>query len=56
MNLVDFTLKIHEDLSAPIRINGNVVINPLGEKVKKIFDETLKEMYPGAFHGSKFKL
>jgi hypothetical protein len=54
MNLVDFTIKIHEDLYK--YDSSKIHTNPLGERVKKIFEETVLEMYPGAFHGSKFKL
>jgi len=55
MNLVNFTLKMHEDLSNPIRIDGNVVVNPLGETTQKLFDETIKEMnLTGNSHGNNY--
>lgn len=55
LNLVNFTIKIHEDLHSPIRSAGNVIINPLGEKVQQLFDKTVKEMnLIGNSHGNNY--
>lgn len=53
LNLVNFTIKIHEDLYKynSAKINSN----PLGEKVQQLFDETIKEMdLTGVAHGNKY--
>lgn len=55
LNLTNFTIKIHEDLNLPIRSANGVTINPLGEKVQQLFDETVKEMnLMGTSHGNQY--
>jgi hypothetical protein len=55
LNLTNFTIKIHEDLHSPIRSASGVTINPLGERVQQLFDETIKEMnLTGTSHGNQY--